>query len=320
MIVKPRGIVLGAYHQVDQFMFSIEDVMANRFDRPEGANYTERRHLVDPAIRRSILYFDHIEFPKTPQSRPIDPGSEWGVLVDQGYLQRTDVFVPKAGPVGSGDMIGGAHRYVFEQLEARQPGVWAYAPLLLRPDWGAQLFPEQAALVERRGIGFELYKALPVPAPDVPYADILDFKARYPDELLAMRAYLDALYAEIVRSGDLPMAKIVALQRLDKAINDVMAAMHGSRLRAMFRSLNVDVLVDVVSDFSLGDWIAGYVHSEHPAAIGGTIALYRFVRKHLLSPVSRSGPLAYIGHADRERIINGDGVRRAVADALKTSR
>jgi hypothetical protein len=321
MVEKPRGIVLGAYHQVDRFLFSTEDVMAGRFDRPQSTWYTPRPELVDPVIRRSLLYFDHIEFPKTPQSMPIEPGSEWGVLVAQGYLQRTEVFMPKAAPAGSGDMIGGAHRYVFELLEAQQPGVWAYAPLQPRPDWGVQLFPEQAGLVERRGVAFELYNALPVPAPDVSYADILDFKARRRDELLAMRAYLDELYVEIIRSGDMPMAKTVALRKLDRAIDDVATVMRGSRLRAMFRSLTVDVVLDALGDYSLGsDWIAKTVHSEHGAAIGGTIALYRFVRKHLFTPVNRSGPLSYVGHAGREQIINSDGVRRAVADVLGTSR
>lgn len=320
MVEKPRGIVLGTHHQVDQFVFSVEDAMANRFDRPQGANYTAHPRLVDPAIRRSILYFDRIEFPRTPQSMPIAPGSEWGVLVTQGYLQRTDVFVPNVGPAGSGDMIGGAHRYVFEQLEAQQPGSWAYAPLLPRPDWGVELFPEQAGLVERRGIGFELYNALPVPAPDVPYADILDFRARRHDELLALRAYLDELYAEIVRSGDMPMAKIAALRKLDQAIIDVVTVMRGSRLRAMFRSVGIDVVLDAAADVSLGEWIGEVVKSEHGALIGGAIALYKFVRKNLSSPIGRSGPLMYIGHADLERIIYAGGVRHAVADVLGTSR
>src|ERR1019366_3768340 len=98
MAETARGIVLGSYHRVDQFL-CVPDL-------PPSPNYTPQPHLVDPAIRRSILYFDHIEWPKTPQSLPIEPGSQYSLLEEQGYLQRTIV-----GPAGSGDVIGGAHRY-----------------------------------------------------------------------------------------------------------------------------------------------------------------------------------------------------------------
>jgi hypothetical protein len=276
------------------------DLPAEKRLVPNGALYTPHPELVDPAIRRSILYFDAIEWPNVSMTAwPF--GSTYDVLLEQQFIQRTSLPLVAAMPPSVGDTIGGMHMEIFRQLEAQQPGVWSYAPLIRAPDSMVHLFPEYAGPIQSRGIECQLYGLLPVPAPEVSYADILDFKERRRPELLALRAHLDDLYLEVARSNDVPRARIVVMAKLEKAVSDLRSAMRGSGFRGVMGSVGVDVMLDAAADYSLGWWAAERIgHSEYTAGLGTLIAGYRFLRKNLRWPISRAGALAYIAHAERE--------------------
>jgi hypothetical protein len=59
---------------------------------------------------------------------------------------------------------------------------------------------------------------LPTPAPDVPFAAIIEFKERRADELLRLREYMDGLYTEVISAGDILAAKCAALDKVDRAL------------------------------------------------------------------------------------------------------
>lgn len=64
-----------------------------------------------------------------------------------------------------------------------------------------------------------LYQALPVPHVSSPIHEILEFKHRRHDELLALRAHLDTLYRAVEQSPD-PSAFDEEFRRLDEALAD----------------------------------------------------------------------------------------------------
>lgn len=287
---------------MDVVTFSAADAMAGRFDRPEHMIATPMPQLIEPAIRQSLLYFDRIELPRTGQRLPPPYHNMIPFLVEHGIVEST--FMAMASLYTNCDVIGLCHVKAFLMHESEQPGAWTFAPLLPAPNWGAHLFPEHARFPTARGLEFQLLNALPVPAADVPYADILEFKERRRSELLAFRAFLDELYLEVIDSDDIPRAQLAATAKLEKAIADVRAALDASGVRAVLQALRVDLLTAVAGGAKAGAWAAHELHQnvEYGAVIGGASALYRYIRKNVPRPIARCGALAYLGHAAQENI------------------
>ncbi|WP_317178885.1 DUF6236 family protein [Lelliottia amnigena] len=68
---------------------------------------------------------------------------------------------------------------------------------------------------------FELTNLLPVPPENVPIHEILEFKERRKPELIALHEYLDEVYFEMIRSGDISLQRARSLTKLKKAITDI---------------------------------------------------------------------------------------------------
>jgi len=303
MTIADRGIVLGSSYMVDKMLFSVDDAMAGKFDKTMQVLVTPMPQLIEPAIRRNILYFDRVELPRTHYGLfPHD--TSYSVLVEQGIMEST--FMAMSVLYSNGDVIGLCHVKAFQMHEKEQPGAWTFAPLLPTPDWGVHLFPEHSQFPSARGIELQILGALPMPAPEVAYADILDFKERRRSELLTLRAYLDELYLGVVDSNDIPRAQLEAAAKLDKALADVRAALGASGIRAVLQALRVDLVTAVVGGARSGAWLAHELHqsTEHGAVIGGASALYRYVRKNVPQPIARCGALAYLGYAMQEGIVD----------------
>ena len=293
---QKRGVVIGSHlvrgqNFIDRKTFRGEPGGTQKFV------YTPRLDMVESVIRQSILYFDELVWPKNNLIPVKVPGLE--VLEEQGFLKRPDIAIkPPAGRVNWPELERGAYTWQFKQLDSVEPGVWSFAPV--GPEIG--FWPPQANL-DRPAIKIELYNALPVPHPDVHYADILDFRSRRHAELEQLRERLEALYLEIVASGDVPLSKIRALENLDKAITDLAAVIRDGRLRALYKSVDIGVLI---RDAYLGAKIAEQVggSAEYGAITGVAGALYKFLKGHIASPISRAGPLEYVFNAVRENIVD----------------
>jgi hypothetical protein len=305
-MVSERGIVIGSYWQVESsgFTHGAPGYMPAMIG---DVRLSQHRHLVAPAIRRSILYFDHIEWPITNADLPLEiPGLD--VLLDQGLVHRTPLTLRRGADPRS------AALYVFDLLEASQPGIWDFARLVDHEPYYRFGLGEMRKLedpptpdaVVKRAIEFELYDALPVPAPHVHFAEVLDFRDRRAPELGAMRERMDELYAEVVDSNDVPRAKVAALEHLDRAIGDVAAAMNASKLDAIWRSIKIDLLLETAATASLGKEAAELAHGNvvYAAALGAAVGAYRFLRKQASSPENRrAGPFTYIESASAEKIV-----------------
>jgi hypothetical protein len=161
-------------------------------------------------LRFSLLFWDKLDYP-TNNLIHIDLDPEGQFLESAGVLKRTNIRV-----TGSGDMASGflnAHVAAFRNLDARELGVWSLAT-------GANSvsFPE-ADLDLGRGVIVSLHRAIPVPDKDVPIQDVLEFRARRRDELIALRHYLEDIYERIISAGDGALALEKEVERLQSAID-----------------------------------------------------------------------------------------------------
>lgn len=87
------------------------------------------------------------------------------------------------------------------------------------------------------GVELELYDMLPVPDQNTPLAEILEFKARRNDELIAFRCYLDEINEEIISSKDIPRAKNTRLARLEMSLKDIDKTINESGIKRVTTNL-----------------------------------------------------------------------------------
>src|SRR5579863_5962388 len=123
---------------------------------------------IDTVIKRSLLYYDKIDVPTTNVIF-LEPSSVMTELAAAGLLQRTPVTF-LAGMIASpGPLFHLVQFGAFEQLEMREAGVWHVAQ-----EANALTLPA-GVLTQGRSLQVTLAKLLPVPADDVPVAEILAF-------------------------------------------------------------------------------------------------------------------------------------------------
>lgn len=138
---------------------------------------------LDPQeLRCAVFLWDQIVW---PSSRAIHftGGPDEQFLEKEGFLSRPEYTV-------NGDVAQGyvqSQIMAFNDLDRREPGVWSLSQgensLLLK---GGQL-------IEAGNAQLRLHRAIPVPNFDVPFAEVLEFKIRRKDEILAMRQEIDNL-------------------------------------------------------------------------------------------------------------------------------
>lgn len=90
----------------------------------------------------------------------------------------------------------------------------------------------------RACIEIELYNSIPIPSKAIPIDDVLKFKAKRKDELLALRHYLDELTLEISSTENFEKRKLITLDRLNKQINDYQKVFKETKFKYIWRSLS----------------------------------------------------------------------------------
>ncbi len=250
---------------------------------------------IEPAhLRHYLLYWDRIEY---PNNSLIHIGSSPDVqsLIDAGVMQRTNIILPNfAGNIGIAYVL--CQAIAARQLNLAEPGKWTIAqsgPRLYLPDEISSL---------SRSLD-ELYNALPSPGVDVPLEDILSFKERYRDELIAFRAYIDELYLEISKSGDIPRAKTAVIQRLEKSIDDVDRAADQSWTSKLISGFKVELnLPTILEKAAAGAGAAAM--TGLPLALGAALGAVSAVIKVELSLAPKVGgapkDFAYLCHVKKE--------------------
>lgn len=303
-------------------MFKFDESTKALVPTPEKDTYMAQFQPLEALVRRSLLYFDQLILPTNdviPQAELLHAES----LQHQGVLKTIPIQLPvRLGPgdterlkrlAGQPGFVfsGSGYRYlaeghiqVFKALEERERGLWTFATVGIGIDVPSGLADFQ------QGVEMELYNCLPVPMDDAPYEDLLGFKEKHADELLALRARLDDIYLVITQNRDLPRAKSIEIRKLEEALVELRKSLDSSCIPYHLECQGVEItLGDVVH---LGAAVAAALAGGPGSYIALSIAagsLLKFAPKlDISSPIKRAGALKYIYLAEKESIVDQSSI------------
>ncbi|MEO1405379.1 MAG: DUF6236 family protein, partial [Pseudomonadota bacterium] len=181
-------------------------------------------------LRFALLFWDRIDCP-TNNFLHIGGGPDLDYLIEAKVAQRTFARVRGGGQLGDGVHL--AHAETFKHLDNHQPGKWS-----LGRNTDSVAF-EASETEEGRGLLFKLHEAIPVPDREVALPDILDFKLKRRPELIALRCELEDVYQKIKAEPDRALAESTEFNRLERAIEDQIAASKSDGIPIRLGSMTV---------------------------------------------------------------------------------
>jgi hypothetical protein len=217
-------------------------------------------------------------------------------LISAGVATRTRVQFQGTISSGSGEFFIAAQQAVFEKHDSESPGQWSLAQLSTTPYFSDS--------VPKLSIEYQLWNRLPIPSSDVPLNEILEFKAKRQDELVALRIYLDEMYQSIISAADIPRAKNTGLAKLETALDEIDRVLAESGITRTISSLRGFIAGEfgTVSGTGLGAaGISPYIGMPplEAGAVGAGIAFA--VRMAMVPrPIKNTNPLTYVSSIRRE--------------------
>lgn len=238
-------------------------------------------------LRKYLLYWDEIDYPDNSHiSVGASPDIEF--LIEAKIATRTRVqFI---GAMPAGEILLAAQETVFEKRDKENPGLWSLAQLSSAP-YFANTRPTMS-------VEYELWNMLPVPQNDVHLNDILEFKQKRQDELVALRVYLDEIYQSIISASDIPRAKNSQLEKLELALKEVDKTLTESGIPKGLTSLRGYIAGEFTNIAGTGLGAVGVAPfiGMSPLTAGVVGAGIAFAFKPVLSPKTKNGshPLTYV--------------------------
>ncbi len=197
--------------------------------RISGADVRVPAHALDPVeLRYALLFWDKVAWPEN-NIIAFETPSEIRALMDMGVLIR-----PRSELTGRG--AGGAallqtQMQSFEKLEAAAPGCWSMSQ-------SDETFAVLADRPQTRSLLVTLTQAVPIPAGDVPFEEILNFKQRRLPELYRFRAEVEELYTRVISSADKALAFRQASERIEGACVDLIKVNKEWSFRSLLSSID----------------------------------------------------------------------------------
>lgn len=204
----------------------------------------------DPApldLRKYLMYWDEIDYPTNNFIHISSHDMDY--LENAKFLKRTRINFSGTVNSGKGEFFVAAQEAALRQNQEHEPGCWSLAQLS-----GVPFYTQQTSGLV---IDFELYGMLPVPSEDTPLNDILEFKAKRKDELVAFRVYLDDVYQKIISSADIPRAKNTELIKLELAIKDLDKVLSENLITSTVTSIRNTINLDFSGVVGAGLGAAG---------------------------------------------------------------
>ncbi|WHF36816.1 DUF6236 family protein [Aeromonas salmonicida] len=249
-------------------------------------------------IRKYLLYWDEIDY---PSNKLIDLTSDdIEYLEDIKILKRTPwvPFSEPGAPVrfhsNNGEFFVAAQEAAFRANEENEPGCWDIAQLSEVPFYTSQYISSS--------IEMEMHDMLPVPCEDTPLDDILNFKEKRRDELIAFRIYMNELNEKIISSDNIPRIKNTSIAHLDLAIRDIDKTIKESGIRRIATNFKQIINLDLSDMYSAGLGGAGVSQliGTDPLATGVASAGILIAVKSLILPGRQcSSKFSYIDSVKR---------------------
>ena len=263
----------------------------------EGESVLIKSTNLDPQeLRFALLFWDRLVWPSS-RAIHIPSGPDEQFLETAGVLSRPDYTC--SGKVA--DIIPKTQIQAFQDLESKEPGVWAMAQ-----GEGSLVWKEGFA-EEGNGTTLELHRAIPIPHHDVPLAEILEFKLRRRTELITLRHHIESFVAEIQSSPDRSAALDRRLKEIDTACADLLLLgkqwqfpVYLSNLKASFSLNPLTFLPFVEGTWKLAEPYGLTAAAAAAAAAGGISTLRVNADYGFRSPKRPQSPYRYAYHIDRE--------------------
>lgn len=274
--LRSRGIVVGPPSKI------------------EGSRMELTGTALDPAsLRTWLLFWDQILWPVSHVVfSPNSPDIEY--LMGAGVLSRPEYPVLDADLVRS-DLKG--YLRALQESERRNPGCWSLA----QGEKALQIIGESVA--NSRDVLVSLHQAVPVPAGDVPLAEILEFKERRSAELLRFRHEIERFYLDIENSNDQALALNLAVERIETACADLIKVnkewKYGSLLSDWDFSITPMQWGGAIASFALApavslDAISGLLNGT----IGAALSISPGIGKRIVE--GKTNPYRYVASANKE--------------------
>lgn len=158
---------------------------------PENSVTIKTTELDPQDMRASLLFWDQLAWP-TCNAIHTEGGSDVEFLIGAGIMQRPSY--PARGTMS--EILVELQEQAFIDLDGAHPGCWSIS------QGENSILARHGKLLKEQGISLELMSAIPVPDKDVPLNEILEFRLKRYDELLALRGEIETLVARINSSDD----------------------------------------------------------------------------------------------------------------------
>src|SRR4051812_32632172 len=235
----------------------------------EGNALHARSSNIDPQeLRFALMFWDKLVWPSS-RALHFGSGPDEEFLEEAGVLRRPEYTVD--GDVAQGFVKGQV--LAFRDLDRQEPGCWALAQgensLLVR-DGIAQ---------SEGGLAVTLHRAVPIPSSNVPLADVLEVRQKRRDELLALRARMDELAADVEKAGGSPDSIAKTASEVEEACSALLQVsrewrfpVHLSNVKATFSFNAVKFWGGAVGGYTFGKEF-GLVSAAAAAALSSASTL-----------------------------------------------
>ena len=185
------------------------------------------RNVNEGEVKIALLFVDKLDKPSTNLMKVKDDSED---VTGLGLAtQSRAIFDSGIDP----RQYAGFVWETFKELEKREPGRWS-----LWQQYDTPIIPI-ANLSPDLAFQINLANGLIVPSPLTPYEDVLDFKERHRDELIALRHHLEELAIKLSKEGD-ARAVNLEIERFDASLSEYLKKARKSNVRKAVASLTTE--------------------------------------------------------------------------------
>ncbi|WP_162685526.1 DUF6236 family protein [Roseovarius amoyensis] len=289
----------------------------------DGKVILAKSSSVDPAeLRRATLFWDRLVW---PDSKIISLGSN-----DDEKLLEAEGLLTRPRPIRHNDAAGignmqavirltesyditieieQAKHFVqqhvdeFIDLERDEPGQWTLSQ-------GDDSFVmKNDNFIAGRGQLVTLVRSIPLPGPDYPLHDLLEFKQKRSDEIVALTHELDKFFSQIANAKDTHFEMSRLLRVVDKQCSDMIKVAKESKRKFYVGDLSFSLSLDSIESAKnrIVVWeAAGWAVTGLPLVggiLGGATSLVSFSRgigaKKL---ITRNSPFKVVSSLHKELV------------------
>lgn len=230
-------------------------------------------------LRFCLTYWDKVDYPEHCHL-PLESKSA-APFLDRSVMERSRHTSPFARATDN-------CLRAFEERERQDRGAWSICGHIDT----SQL--RNADVVQNRGAFLRLMRCLPVPAHEVPYDRIYEFKRRHDSERLALLDAVCELYLDSLKSPDPDFANKSAMLKLTKAIEDQLRVAKQSN--HLFDLWDLEVRFNIPAAIFAGATLYGATGSWQSAVFGSALTIHFGPTFSLNAKAGdRDTPYAYIG-------------------------